>query len=72
LECSDFTYYCGCTNNLDRRLKAHNAGKGARYTKARLPVRLIISRGPMSHGDALRLEYAIKRLPRDQKQAALS
>lgn len=72
LICADSTFYCGCTNNLERRLKAHNAGKGARYTRAKLPVKLVVSKGPMGHGDALRLEYAIKRLPRSQKQAALS
>ena len=41
LRCADGTYYCGWTNNLDRRLKAHNEGKGAKYTRSRRPVALV-------------------------------
>ena len=72
LLCADGTFYCGCTNDMVRRLKTHNAGKGAKYTRARLPVRLIAQKAVGSHGDALRLEASIKRLPRQLKQAAFS
>jgi len=72
LVCGDGTFYCGCTNDLERRLKAHNAGKGAKYTRGRLPVRVVASKAVAGRGDALRLEAAIKRLPRDQKLDALT
>ena len=41
LECADGTLYCGITNDLDKRLNAHNAGEGAKYTRSRLPVTLV-------------------------------
>ena len=41
LECSDGTLYCGWTNDLEKRVKAHNSGRGAKYTKSRRPVRLV-------------------------------
>ena len=41
LECSDGTFYCGWTNDLEKRVKAHNSGRGAKYTKPRRPVRLV-------------------------------
>jgi putative endonuclease len=47
-------------------------GKGARYTRSRLPVRLLVHKGGMEHGEALRLEAAIKRLPRSQKLASIA
>jgi len=72
LLCRDWTYYCGCTNDLERRVKAHNAGKGAKFTRGRLPVILIASKAVVGRGDALRLEAAVKRLPWDRKIAALT
>jgi len=71
LECSDGTLYCGATNNLDKRLKTHNKGKGARYTRGRLPVRLKAWKDVGSHGDALRLEFRVKKLRRDKKEEFL-
>lgn len=68
VECADGTYYCGISKDIDRRLHAHNhTKKGAKYTRTRRPVRLIASSKSMSHGDALRLERQIKKLPREKK-----
>jgi len=72
LECRGGELYCGCTTNLDRRLKQHQTGKGSRYIRSRLPVRLIAQKGGMGHGEALRLEYAIKQLPKSQKRSILA
>ncbi|MBO0781039.1 MAG: hypothetical protein J2P37_19645, partial [Ktedonobacteraceae bacterium] len=52
----------------DKRIATHNAGKGAKYTRSRLPVTLLASWSFLSRGDALRAEYAIKRLSRAQKK----
>ncbi|WP_022661926.1 GIY-YIG nuclease family protein [Paucidesulfovibrio longus] len=71
LECADGTYYCGVTTDLDRRLTAHNAGAGAKYTRSRTPVRAVACCPCADKGAALRLEMAIKKLPRNKKPAAL-
>lgn len=68
VKCSDETYYTGYTTNIERRLKAHNEGKGAKYTRCRLPVELVYSETYEAKGDALRREYAIKQLTRKQKE----
>ncbi len=67
LECSDGTYYTGWTNNLDKRLKDHNNGKGAKYTKPRLPVDLIYYEEYETKEEAMRREYAIKCMTRSEK-----
>lgn len=67
LECADKTLYTGYTNDLDKRLKAHNSGKGAKYTRSRRPVRLIYSECFESKSEALKREYQIKQLTRIQK-----
>lgn len=67
LECSDNSYYCGITNNLEKRIQCHNKGKASRYTRCRLPVKLIAQKIVASKGDALRLEYRVKQIPRDKK-----
>ena len=67
LECADKTLYTGYTNDLDKRLKAHNSGKGAKYTRSRRPVRLIYSECFESKSEALKREYQIKQLTRTQK-----
>jgi putative endonuclease len=72
LECRGGELYCGCTTNLDRRFKQHQTGKGSRYVRSRLPVILIAQKGGMGHGEALRLEYAIKQLPKSQKRSILA
>lgn len=68
LRCNDNTYYTGWTNNLEKRLEAHNAGKGAKYTKARLPVELIYYECFTTKEEAMSRECAIKRLTRTQKK----
>ena len=67
LECADGTYYTGWTNNLEKRLKDHNEGKGAKYTKARLPVSLIYYEEFQTKEEAMRREYAIKHMTRSEK-----
>ena len=69
LECGDGTLYCGVTNRLDERLAAHAAGRGARYTRGRGPVRLVWREAAESKGAALRREAAVKRLSRARKLA---
>lgn len=67
LECKDGTYYTGWTNNLNKRLKNHNDGKGAKYTKARLPVSLIYYEEFQTKEEAMRREYVIKHMTRSEK-----
>lgn len=71
LRCADGTLYTGWTNDLEKRLKAHNAGAGAKYTRARLPVELVWYETFDSKLDAQRREYAVKQLTRAQKQALI-
>ena len=71
LLCCDGTIYCGVTNDLEKRLDAHNRGIASRFTRARLPVRLMATSRPMDKAAAFRLEYRIKRLPKEKKLAAL-
>lgn len=66
-ECSDDTLYCGVTNNPTKRIKDHNAGRGAKYTKARRPIKLIKYFIVNSKSDALKLEHQIKKLERKNK-----
>ena len=68
LECKDGTYYTGWTNNLEKRLKDHNEGRGAKYTKARLPVSLIYYEEFQTKEEAMRREYAIKHMTRKEKE----
>ncbi len=68
LECKDGTYYTGWTNNLEKRLKDHNDGKGAKYTKARRPVVLIYHEMFKTKEEAMRREYAIKHMTRKEKE----
>ncbi len=70
LRCADGTLYCGITNDLSRRAQAHNAGKGAVYTRGRLPVRLTAASAAMTRSDALRLEMKVKKA-RGKKKLAL-
>ena len=67
LLCSDGTLYTGWTNDLQARLRTHNAGRGAKYTKPRLPVRLIYSEKFSTKAEAMQRECAIKRLTRAKK-----
>lgn len=67
LRCSDDTLYTGITNDLERRIKQHNEGKGAKYTRGRGPVALVKSFECESKSEALKLEFAIKKLSREEK-----
>ena len=68
LKCKDGTYYTGWTNNLEKRVKDHNDGNGAKYTKTRRPVELIYHEIFETKEEAMRREYAIKRLSRAEKE----
>lgn len=67
LECADGSLYTGIALDAERRLAQHNAGRGARYTRYRRPVRLLYREDQPSHGDALKREAAIKRWSRAAK-----
>ena len=72
LRCADGTLYTGVTTDTARRLKQHNAGTASKYTRARRPVALAHRERAASHGDALRRERAIKKLPRAAKDALVA
>ena len=67
LSCADGTLYTGWTNDLDRRLAAHNAGRGGKYTRARLPVTLVYHEEFATKEEAMAREWAIKQLTRSEK-----
>ena len=71
VKCRDGSLYTGWTTDLDRRVKAHNEGTGARYTKSRRPVELVYHETFETKEEAMRREYAIKRLTRAQKLALI-
>ena len=68
LRCGDGTLYCGWTTDLDARLKAHNSGKGAKYTRSRLPVELAYYESYEDRHEAMSREWHLKKLTRQQKQ----
>lgn len=72
LECRDGTLYTGCTDDVPRRLAAHNAGNGAKYTRGRTPVLLRYCEEQPDRSAALRREAAIKRQTRKEKQALIT
>ena len=67
LRCADGSLYTGWTNDLDRRLKAHSAGKGGKYTRSRLPVALVYAERCETRREAMSREWHIKRLSRAEK-----
>ena len=67
VRCSDGSLYTGYTNDLDKRLKAHNTGKGAKYTRSRGPVELVYSEEYKTKEEAMSREWHIKRLSRNKK-----
>ena len=71
IECADGSFYAGITTDVERRLRQHLSGKGARYTRSHKPLRLLGSRAYASKSEALRAELAIKRLVKEKKLAAL-
>ena len=71
VRCADGTLFTGWTNDLKKRIKAHNDGKGAKYTKTRRPVELVYFEHFATKEEAMSREYHIKQLKRSQKQALI-
>ncbi len=71
LKCSDNSFYCGVTNNLEHRLIKHNKGIASKYTRARLPVELATVINNLTKSEAYKIEYRVKKLPASKKIAAL-
>lgn len=67
LQCADQTLYCGITNDIEKRLAAHNAGEGAKYTRCRIPVKLVYQEPCADRSVASKREREIKALPRAAK-----
>ena len=67
VECSDKTFYVGTTNNIDKRVAKHNAGKGAKYTRGRTPVKIRYTCSFDSRSDACKYEYKLKQCSRKEK-----
>ena len=72
LRCSDQTLYTGWTNNIEKRLKAHNKGKGGKYTRTRIPVKLVYLEAHETKQEAMSREAQIKRLTRTQKEVLIA
>lgn len=68
IECADGTYYTGWTNDLERRIKMHSNGIGAKYTRGRGPVRLVYHEEFDDKKEAMKREYRIKKLTRKEKE----
>lgn len=68
LECNDGSYYAGYTNDLDKRVSVHNEGKGAKYTRAKRPVRCIYFETYETKQKAMQVEYRFKQLTRKKKE----
>ncbi|MBI1871595.1 MAG: GIY-YIG nuclease family protein [Chlamydiae bacterium] len=71
LKCSDLSLYTGITKNIEKRFKTHSKGKGARYTRSRLPLRLVYQETCKTKSDALIREGKVKALPRIKKLALI-
>lgn len=71
LRCSDGTFYTGITNNLEKRLKVHNSGKGAKYTRSRVPCEVVASCPMPNKSASLKAEHRFKKLSRQQKLDAV-
>ena len=71
LRCGDGTLYTGITTDVEKRLAAHQAGKGAKYTRGRGPMELVYREVCATHSDALKRELEVKKLPRQEKEKML-
>lgn len=71
LRCKDGTLYTGITTDVEKRFQAHQCGKGAKYTRGRGPLELVYREECGSHSDALKREWEVKQLSREQKQALI-
>lgn len=72
IECRDGTWYCGITTDIERRMEEHNTGVGCKYTRGRRPVVLCGLSEEMSHSEALKLEYRVKKGPKNKKLDTLT
>ena len=72
LRCGDGSYYAGWTNDLKKRLEDHNLGRGAKYTRAHLPVILVYYESFETKAEAMKREAAIKKLSRSQKERLIA
>ena len=68
VRCKDGSLYTGWTNDIEKRIKAHNEGKGAKYTKSRRPVKLVYYEEFQTKEEAMKREYAIKHMRRKEKE----
>lgn len=68
VKCADETFYTGWTNDLEKRMKAHNVGKGAKYTKTRRPIELVYFEEFDTKQEAMRREWQIKQMTRSEKE----
>ncbi|MGN1165656.1 MAG: GIY-YIG nuclease family protein [Lachnospiraceae bacterium] len=71
VRCSDGSLYTGWTTNLEKRIEAHNSGKGAKYTKSRRPVILVYYEEFATKEEAMKREYAIKQMKREEKKTLI-
>ena len=71
LRCSDGSLYCGWTNQLDQRIRAHNEGKGAKYTRGRRPVRLVYFEEYETKEEAMKREFKIKKMSKIEKETLI-
>lgn len=71
LRCGDGSLYTGITTDVEKRLQQHRSGKGAKYTRGRAPLTLVYRETCGSHSDALKREWAVKALTRQQKELLL-
>lgn len=72
LRCGDDSLYCGITTDVEKRLEQHRSGKGAKYTRGRGPLELVYREECPDHSTALKREWAIKALPREEKRKLLT
>lgn len=68
LRCGDGSLYTGITTDVERRLEAHRSGKGAKYTRGRGPLEIVYCEECTDHSEALKREWCIKQMPREEKQ----
>ncbi|MBU1340323.1 MAG: GIY-YIG nuclease family protein [Proteobacteria bacterium] len=72
LKCSDSSLYCGVTKDIENRLLKHNQGSASKYTRSRLPVKLVAVKKDLTKSDAYKIEYWIKKLRANEKILALT
>ncbi len=71
VRCKNGTYYTGYTNDLEKRIKEHNSGRGAKYLRRKVPVELVYAREYENYTEVLRAERNIKKLTRKKKEALI-